>query len=98
MKLAPNRETRSAIKFWLDCLQVVTVIGGIITAVVTFRNYKDEQTARATEQADRANAQEQHAKETLAATKRELEAPYEEKKLVLYLDAARVLAHLVDRI
>ncbi len=70
------------------------MIGGIITAVVSFRTYKDEQTARATEQAARADAQEQHAKEILAATKRELEAPYQEKKLALYLDAARVLAHL----
>jgi hypothetical protein len=75
IKLAPDPETRSAIKFWLDCLQVVTVIGGIITAVVTFKNYKDEQTVHAKEQADRANAQEGHAKETLATTKRELEAP-----------------------
>ena len=94
MKLAPDPETRSAIKFWLDCLQVATVIGGIITAVVTFKNYKDEQTVRATEQAERAKAQEQHTKETLATTKRELEAPYQEKKLAVYLDAARVLAHL----
>ena len=87
MKLAPDPKTRSAIRFWLDCLQVVTVIGGVITVVVTFRSYKDEQTARAT-------AQERHAAETLAATKRELERPYEEKKLALYLDAAQVLAHL----
>ena len=94
MKLAPDPKTRSAIKFWLDCLQVLTVVGGIITAVVTFRNYKDEQTARATEQATRAEAEQQHAKETLSATKRELEAPYQERKLALYLDAARVLAHL----
>jgi hypothetical protein len=55
---------------------VVTVIVGVITLVVTFRE------------------QEQHANDTLTATKIELEAPYQKKKLALYLDAARVLAHL----
>jgi hypothetical protein len=105
MKLAPDVKTRSAIKFWLDCLQVVTVIGGVITVVVTFKNYKDEQTARAIAQEQHAietrattkrelETREQHATETLATAKRELERPYEEKKLALYLDAARVLAHL----
>jgi hypothetical protein len=94
MKLAPDEETREAIKFWLDCLQIVTVIVAIVTAYITFHNYTSEQGARATEQADRARAQEQHAKEQLAATKLELARPYEEKKLALYLDAARVLAHL----
>jgi hypothetical protein len=38
--VAPDPKTRSAIRFWLDCLQAVTVIGGVITAVVTFRSYK----------------------------------------------------------
>jgi hypothetical protein len=92
MKLAPDPKTRSAIRFWLDCLQVATVVGGVITAIVTFKTYKNEQDARATASEQRAQELAQHAKDTLAATKRELEAPYEDKKLALYLDAARVLA------
>jgi hypothetical protein len=94
MKLAPDEETRKAIKFWLDCLQIVTVIVAIVTAFITFHSYTSDQQARAVEQKDRAMAQEQQAKEQLATAKRELERPYEEKKLALYLDAARVLAHL----
>jgi hypothetical protein len=91
---APDEQTRGAVKFWLDCLQVLTVIGGVITASVTIVGYVNEQQARAIEQEERAEAQEQRAKDQLAAAKRELQRPYEEKKLDLYLDAARVLAHL----
>ncbi len=94
MRLTPREPTQVAIKFWLDCLQVVTVILGIITASVTFISYRDAQVRYAAEQAARAKTQEQQSMAQLDATRRELERPYEDKKLELYLDAARVLAHL----
>ena len=47
MQIAPDEETRKQIKFWLDCLQVVTVIVTIVTAYVMFRNYTNAQQARA---------------------------------------------------
>ncbi len=94
MRLAPSEPMRVAIKFWLDCLQVVTVILGIITASVTFISYRDGQVRYAAEQVAHAKAQEQQSNAHLATTRLELERPYEERKLELYLEAARVLAHL----
>jgi hypothetical protein len=91
---APEAKTRQAIKFWLDCLQIITVVGGVIIAVVTFLNYSREQKAQAAEETHRIVERDDRAKEQLKTAKRELERPYQEKKLSLYLDAARVLAHL----
>jgi hypothetical protein len=96
MAWAPKEETRVAIKFWLDCLQVVTVIVGVVTAAVTFLNYSKEQQSQAAEEGRRVAEQNKHAKEQLDAVRRELERPYQERKLSLYLDAARVLAHLAS--
>ena len=87
MVWAPKQATQKAMKFWLDCLQIVTVVGGVSTAVATFVYHSQAERNRAIEQ-------DQRAKDQLAATQRELQRPYEEKKLNLYLDAARVLAHL----
>ena len=89
MVWAPSEATRVAVKFWLDCLQVVTVIAGVSTAVGTFVYHSRDQQARAAEQSGRANEQ-------LTAAKRDLQRPYQEKKLALYLDAARVVAHLAS--
>jgi hypothetical protein len=89
MVWAPSEATRVAVKFWLDCLQVVTVIAGVSTAVGTFVYHSRDQQARAIEQSVRADEQ-------LAATKRDMQRPYQEKKLTLYLDAARVVAHLAS--
>lgn len=89
MVWAPTRSTRVAIKFWLDCLQVVTVVGAVITAATTFYYHNQEQRAQQAEQTRRLIEQNDRAK-------RELELPYDEKKLSLYLDAARVLAHLAS--
>jgi hypothetical protein len=89
MVWAPSEGTRVAVKFWLDCLQVVTVIAGVSTAVGTFVYHSRDQQARAIEQGARADEQ-------LAAAKRDMQRPYQEKKLTLYLDAARVLAHLAS--
>jgi hypothetical protein len=83
MAWAPERETRAAIKFWLECLQVVTVVLGVITAAVTVFGYVSQREAAAKADADK-----------LATVKRELRQPYEVKKLELYLEAARVVAHL----
>jgi hypothetical protein len=101
MVWAPKQETRAAIKFWLDCLQVVTVAGGVILAWIAWSNFKGEAQARLDleeqryrEQEQRAIEQEKRSKEQLEATKRELQRPYQERKLSLYLDASRVLAHL----
>ena len=59
------------------------------TAVGTFVYHSRDQQARAIEQGVRADEQ-------LAAAKRDLQRPYQEKKLTLYLDAARVVAHLAS--
>jgi hypothetical protein len=77
---APTKANREAIRFWLDCLQIITVVAGVAALAGTFYFHSVEQ--------------DQHAREQLAAVKIDLERPYEEKKLALYLDAARVLAHL----
>jgi hypothetical protein len=87
MVWAPSEPNRKAVKFWLDCLQVVTVVAGVSTAVATFVYHSSDQRDRAAEQAG-------HMQEQLDNVQRELERPYQEKKLHLYLDAARVLAHL----
>jgi hypothetical protein len=87
MVWAPTKANREAIKFWLDCLQIVTVVVGVVAVGGTFYFNSVAERARAAEQARREEDQ-------LAAIKRELERPYQEKKLALYLDAARVLAHL----
>ena len=69
MVWAPTKANREAIRFWLDCLQIVTILAGVAAFATTYVLQ-------------------------LAAMKQELERPYQEKKLALYLDAARVLAHL----
>ena len=77
MKISgPDEPTRIAVKFWLDCLQALTVVAGIIVATSTVLYHHRQQA------------------QYLAATTRELQQPYEEKKLALYLDASRVAAHL----
>ena len=78
MVWAPTKTNREAIRFWLDCLQIFTVVVGIFAVADTFYRYTQDQKAQ------------------VAAIKRELERPYLEKKLALYLDAARVLAHLAN--
>ena len=83
MVWAPTKANREAIKFWLDCLQIVTVVVGVVAVGGTFYFNSVAERARAAEQARREEDQ-------LAAIKRELERPYQEKKLALYLDAARV--------
>ena len=87
MVCAPTKASREAIRFWLDCLQIVTVVAGVLAVGGTF--YSNSRAEQA-----RLNDQAQREKEQLDAVKRELERPYQEKKLALYLDAARVLAHL----
>ena len=87
MVWAPSEPNQNAVKFWLDCLQIVTVVAGVSTAVATFVYHSADQRDRAAEQA-------RHTQEQLDNVQRELQRPYQEKKLNLYLDAARVLAHL----
>ena len=87
MVWAPSEDTRTAIAFWLGCLQIVTVIAGVSTAAATFFYHSQAEQQRAIDQ-------DQRAKDQLAALQRELQRPYQEKKLNLYLNAARVLAHL----
>lgn len=87
MVWAPSESNRTAVKFWLDCLQVVTVVAGVSTAAATFVYHSIDQR-------DRAADQERHTREQLDNVQMELQRPYQEKKLNLYLDAARVLAHL----
>jgi ribosomal protein L14E/L6E/L27E len=94
MVWAPNEQTRGAVKFWLDCLQVVTVVAGVFTATLTIVKYINDQKVLAADHKQRETDRDERAKQQLAALKRELQRPYEEKKLNLYLDAARVLAHL----
>ena len=89
MVWAPSETNRQAIKFWLDCLQVVTVVLSVGSAALTYYWHKQDEQARAVEQS-------RHEKEQLANVQRELRRPYEEKQLNLYLDAARVLAHLAS--
>jgi hypothetical protein len=87
MVWAPSESNQKAVKFWLGCLQVVTVVAGVATAVGTFVYHSKEERSRAIEQ-------ERHTREQLENVGRELQRPYREKQLNLYLDAARVLAHL----
>jgi hypothetical protein len=96
MVWAPSEENRKAIKFWLDCFQVVAVAGSVLAAAITFANYTQEQKDRAEAEARRVKEQDERAEEQLAAIKRDLQRPYQEKKLNLYLDAARVVAHLAS--
>jgi hypothetical protein len=94
MVWAPTKANREAIRFWLDCLQIVTIVAGVIAVAITFNERQQREKERVAAEDNRATEQAQREKEQLAAIKRELERPYEEKKLALYLDAARVLAHL----
>jgi len=87
VNITPDAKTRRAIKFWLDCLQIVTVFLAVAVAGIQWHEFN-------VERAERARIQDQQARDQLAATKRELERPYQERKLAIYLDAARVLAHL----
>lgn len=107
MVWAPSEQNQKATKFWLDCLQVVTVVAGVSTAVATFVYHSIDQRNRAADlerhtqeqlvdQRSRAADLERHNQEQLANVRRELQRPYEERKLNLYLDAARVLAHLAS--
>jgi type II secretory pathway pseudopilin PulG len=96
MQISPSESTRVAIKFWLDCLQVLTVAGAVIAAFVTWSNYQEEQEVRLNADRTARAAQQEHVAEQINAIRRELQRPYEEKKLNLYLEAARVLAHLVS--
>jgi hypothetical protein len=50
MVWAPVEENRKAIKFWLGCLQVFTVVAGVATAVATFVYHSQAQRTRAIEQ------------------------------------------------
>jgi hypothetical protein len=83
MAWAPKEETRKEIEFWLECFKVVTVFIGIIVAFVTVNEYRSQQVER-----------DRQVREHEAAVRRELRQPYEEKKLSLYLEASRVVAHL----
>jgi hypothetical protein len=94
MTLAPKEQTRIAVKFWLDCLQVVIVIVAVITVAITVIKYRNEQKAAAAAQAERAIEQDRQAHEQIQAIKRELRRPYQEKKLDLYIETSKVLAHL----
>jgi hypothetical protein len=76
----PSRQTRTNIKFYADVLQALAIIAAGLWAAFTYHVQSREQAQRAKEQAE--------------AIQRELQRPYDEKKLSLYLDAARVLAHL----
>src|SRR5258705_10812147 len=120
MKWARGKETRDEIKFWLDCLQVVTVAGAVLAAFITWSSYRGQQARQASEERQRIEAiardqetkvqaradledqrhreqeqraieQEKRGKEQLAAMKLELQRPYQEKKLALDLDAARIV-------
>jgi type II secretory pathway pseudopilin PulG len=97
---APNESNRTAIKFWLDCLQVLTIIAGVASAVGTFIYHSIDERNRAVEQANRAqeHAREQakQEQEHMKNARMELQRPYLEKQLNLYLDTARVLAHLAS--
>lgn len=74
MVRAPTKANREAIKFWLDCLQIITVVVGVVAVGGTFYFNSVAERARAAEQAKREEDQ-------LAAIKRELERPYQEKKV-----------------
>jgi hypothetical protein len=85
MVWAPNEETRIAVKFWLDCLQVVIVAGGVLAASIVWSNYKSATETARLEQAGRAQArldledqrhreQEQRATEQEKRSKEQLEA------------------------
>ena len=66
MVWAPTEANQKAIKFWLDCLQVVTVVAGVSTAVATFVYHSKDQR-------DRAADQTRHEREQLDNVKRELQ-------------------------
>ena len=85
--LAPTAEMREITKFWLDCLQVIVVIIAVFTAIHTYRNDIDDKRSKADQ--DRKAAADQ-----LDTVKRELQRPYQEKQLSIYVDATRVVAHL----
>jgi hypothetical protein len=72
----PSEATQNAVKFWLQVVQVTTVVAAVVGAAVTVIKYQED--------AIRANE----------AVARELRRPYAERKLTLYLEAARVVAHL----
>jgi hypothetical protein len=63
---------------------VFTVVAGVATAVGTFVYHSQDQRNRAIDQ-------EVRAKDQLSAIKRELQRPYEEKKLNLYRGKPREL-------
>jgi hypothetical protein len=94
MTWAPSEPTRIAVKFWLDCLQIVTIVVGVSAVGLTAIKYREEQRQAARQQNERAKEQAERSREQIASIRRELRRPYEERKLALYLEASRVLAHL----
>jgi len=78
--LNPSEPVRGIVKFYSELLQALAIIVAGLWAAFTYHNQSIEQAANARNQS--------------AAVERELRRPYNEKKLTLYLDAARVAAHL----
>jgi len=56
MDWAPRLATRQKVKFWLDCLQVVTVIGSVLAVAVTFASYRNEQAESERKQLEEARS------------------------------------------
>jgi hypothetical protein len=80
MRWAPLMKTREAIKFWLDCFQVVAVFGGVAAVAITYFSYKSNQAIELQNQI------------------MELQKPFNEKQLELYVEAAQVAARIAEEI
>jgi Tfp pilus assembly protein PilE len=94
MVWAPKEETRTAIKFWLDCLQVVTVAGGVLAALITWSSFKAETEKARLEQVNRALArldleEQRHKEQEQRAKDQEQRAIEQEKRSKEQLEATK---------
>ena len=94
MVWAPKEETRIAIKFWLDCLQVVAVAGGVVAAVIAWSNYKAEIEKTRLEQDNKAQArldleEQRHREQEQRAKDQEQRAIEQEKRSKEQLEATK---------
>jgi hypothetical protein len=76
----PSQSVRDSVKFYSEFLQAMAIITAGLWGAWTYHVQSNEQNER--------------AKESAAAVERELQRPYNEKKLALYLEASRVSARL----
>ena len=76
----PSKSTQELVKFVLTALQAIAIFCSVPIAVATYYN--------------NSAAERDRSEKARQAVERELQRPYFEKQLALYLEAAKVVSHL----